>query len=170
MDKTPKEYKSLAEMPPQLLASNVVGSLIEAKGVINTWQVILEHLVTTLTKEVISHVTPQIRAAASDETIAMCVKAIQRLQENYSLEHGRESYGSVEYPEGGLEFLQTCDDCIELIRTAVSIAPLPSSHVCVPVEPTQEMIAAGRVMDETLIGDHPKLIYKAMLAAAKEAK
>lgn len=37
--------------------------------------------------------------------------------------------------------------------------------VSVPSEPTGAMIEAGRRMMDTLVGDNPKLVYKAMLAA-----
>jgi hypothetical protein len=84
---------------------------------------------------VIAHVRPQIEAEARAAAMDDFFKAI---------EDDRE-----ELPR------RTCDKII-------SLASAPPGHVCVPVEPTEEMAQAG---DSAFEGGYVKEVYFAMLAA-----
>jgi hypothetical protein len=93
----------------------------------------------------IAHVRPQIeaeaRAAAIEDAAILC----QNLEEKEILNYGRSIDGN------------GCANAVAALASA------PPGHVCVPVEPTPQMSAAGFCVSES---EHdPAGVYRAMLAA-----
>jgi hypothetical protein len=51
MDDEPKASPRIRDVPTDVLAHNVVGQLIKAKGQINLWDILLEHLIKLMREE-----------------------------------------------------------------------------------------------------------------------